>query len=134
MVSNMHHIDREINFEIISMHKEVVIMYQERVVLTVQDILEKDFKIDTRGYRPQEVDRFLDTIIKDYEEMTKIINELESDKDELQEENLRLKKELRNLRSKLELATENDSQGATGVNADLLRRLSNLEKIIYGKE
>lgn len=109
-------------------------MYQERVVLTVQDILEKDFKIDTRGYRPQEVDRFLDTIIKDYEEMSKIIKELESDKDELQEENLRLKKELRNLRSKLELATENDSQGATGVNADLLRRLSNLEKIIYGKE
>ena len=109
-------------------------MYQERVVLTVQDILDKDFKIDTRGYRPQEVDRFLDIIIKDYEEMTKIIKELESDKDELQEENLRLKKELRNLRSKLELATENDSQGATGVNADLLRRLSNLEKIIYGKE
>ena len=109
-------------------------MYQERVVLTVQDILDKDFKIDTRGYRPQEVDRFLDVIIKDYEEMTKIIKELESDKDELQEENLRLKKELRNLRSKLELATENDSQGATGVNADLLRRLSNLEKIIYGKE
>ena len=64
-------------------------MYQERVVLTIQDILEKDFKIDTRGYRPQEVDRFLDIIIKDYEEMTKIINELESDKDELQEENLR---------------------------------------------
>ncbi len=109
-------------------------MYQERVTLTMQDILEKDFKIDTRGYRPQEVDRFLDIIIKDYEEMNKIINELESDKDELQEENLRLKKELRNLRSKLELATENDNQGATGVNADLLRRLSNLEKIIYGKE
>lgn len=109
-------------------------MYQERVTLTMQDILEKDFKIDTRGYRPQEVDRFLDIIIKDYEEMNKIINELESDKDELQEENLRLKKELRNLRSKLELATENDNQGATGLNADLLRRLSNLEKIIYGKE
>jgi DivIVA domain-containing protein len=109
-------------------------MYQERVALTSQDILEKDFKIDTRGYRPQEVDRFLDIIIKDYEEMAKIISELESDKDELQDENLRLKKEVRNLRSKLELATENDSQGATGVNADLLRRLSNLEKIIYGKE
>ena len=109
-------------------------MYQERVVLTSQDILEKDFKIDTRGYRPQEVDRFLDVVIKDYEEMTKIINELENDKSDLQDENQRLKKELRNLQSKLELATENDSQGATGVNADLLRRLSNLEKIIYGKE
>jgi DivIVA domain-containing protein len=109
-------------------------MYHERIVLTSQDVLEKDFKIDTRGYRPQEVDRFLDTIIKDYEEMSKIINELESDKQELADENLRLKKELRNLKSKLELATENDSQGASGVNADLLRRLSNLEKIIYGKE
>jgi len=62
-------------------------MYQDRVVLTSQDILEKDFKIDTRGYRPQEVDRFLDVIIKDYEEMTKIINELENDKNDLQDEN-----------------------------------------------
>lgn len=109
-------------------------MYQERITLTSQDILEKDFKIDTRGYRPQEVDRFLDIIIKDYDESIKIIKELESEKEELLDENLRLKKELRNLRSKLELATENDPQGATGVNADLLRRLSNLEKIIYGKE
>ncbi len=109
-------------------------MYQDRIVLTSRDILEKDFKIDTRGYRPQEVDRFLDMIIKDYDEMTSIISELESDKKELLDDNLRLKKELRNLRSKLELATTNDSQGATGVNADLLRRLSNLEKIIYGKE
>ena len=110
-------------------------MYQERVVLTSQDILEKDFKIDTRGYRPQEVDRFLDVIIKDYEEMNKIINELENDKAELLDENQRLKKEVRNLRSKLEIATEEGgNQGASGVNADLLRRLSNLEKIIYGKE
>jgi len=110
-------------------------MYQERVVLTSQDILEKDFKIDTRGYRPQEVDRFLDQIIKDYEEMNKIINELENDKAELLDENQRLKKEVRNLRSKLEIATEESgNQGASGVNADLLRRLSNLEKIIYGKE
>ena len=109
-------------------------MYQDRVVLTSRDILEKNFKIDTRGYRPQEVDRFLDIIIKDYDEMNSIISELESDKKELLDDNLRLKKELRNLRSKLELATTNDSQGATGVNADLLRRLSNLEKIIYGKD
>ena len=109
-------------------------MYQDRIALTSQDILEKEFKIDTRGYRPQEVDRFLDIVIKDYEEMMTIISELDGDKKELLEENLRLKKEIRSLRSKLELATENESQGASGVNADLLRRLSNLEKIIYGKE
>jgi len=51
-------------------------MYHDRVILTSRDILEKEFKIDTRGYRPQEVDRFLDMIIKDYEEMHSIINDL----------------------------------------------------------
>jgi DivIVA domain-containing protein len=109
-------------------------MYQDRVVLTSKDILEKDFKIDTRGYRPQEVDRFLDMVIKDYDEMASIIRELEDDKKELLEDNIRLKKEVRNLRTKLDVISESDSQGATGANADLLRRLSNLEKIIYGKE
>ena len=32
-------------------------MYQDRFMLTSQDILDKEFKIDTRGYRPQEVDK-----------------------------------------------------------------------------
>ncbi len=109
-------------------------MYQDRVMLTSKEILEKDFKIDTRGYRPQEVDRFLDIIIKDYDEMMSMIHELEEDKKDLLEDNIRLKKEVRNLRSKLDVISENDGQGASGANADLLRRLSNLEKIIYGKE
>ena len=109
-------------------------MYNDKITLNPQEILDKEFKIDARGYRPQEVDRFLDVIIKDYDELFKIINELDAERQELLDDNIRLKKELRNLRSKMELATVNDSQGATGVNADLLRRLSNLEKIIYGKE
>ena len=71
-------------------------MYQDRIVLTSRDILEKEFKIDTRGYRPQEVDRYLDIIIKDYEEMRSIINDLERDKKELLEDNIRLKQEIRN--------------------------------------
>ena len=44
-------------------------MYQERFMLTSQDILDKEFKVDTRGYRPQEVDKFLDIIIKDYNDL-----------------------------------------------------------------
>ena len=58
-------------------------MYQDRIVLTSRDILEKEFKIDTRGYRPQEVDRFLDVVIKDYEEMNSIIRDLEREKKQL---------------------------------------------------
>ena len=58
-------------------------VYQERILLTGKDILEKEFKIDTRGYRPQEVDKYLDVIIRDYEEFVSIIRELENDKKEL---------------------------------------------------
>ena len=110
-------------------------MYQERILLTVQDILDKEFKIDTRGYRPQEVDKFLDVIIRDYKEMASIVKELENDKKTLVEDNIRLKQEVRNLKTKLEVIQENSNSESSGTtNADVLRRLSNLEKIIYGRE
>lgn len=107
-------------------------MYQEGVLLTVKDILDKEFKIDTRGYRPQEVDKFLDLIIKDYEEFANIINSLENEKKELIDDNIKLKQEVRNLRTKLEVVKENANEEIT--NADILRRLSNIEKVIYGRE
>ena len=108
-------------------------MYQERILLTVKDILEKNFKIDTRGFRPQEVDKFLDIIIRDYEEWTSIVNELEAEKSELLNENMKLKQEIRLLKTKLDVASSS-TETHTSNNADVLRRLSNLEKIIYGKE
>ena len=107
-------------------------MYQDRVVLTSRDILEKEFKIDTRGYRPQEVDKFLDAIIRDYEEFSNIIREIENDKKDLIEENIKLKQEIRNLRTKIEVLRENNDDSTS--TADVLRRISRLEKIIYGKE
>ena len=39
-------------------------MYNERITLTPQELLDKEFKIDARGYRPQEVDKFLDMVAK----------------------------------------------------------------------
>jgi len=108
-------------------------MYQERILLTGKDILEKEFKIDTRGYRPQEVDKFLDAVIRDYEEFNTIVKETEEDKKELIEENIRLKQEIRNLKTKIELLKEDTNDDAPST-ADVLRRISRLEKIIYGKE
>lgn len=107
-------------------------MYQERILLTSKDILEKEFKIDTRGYRPQEVDKYLDVIIRDYEEFPRIIKELEADKKEIIEENIHLKQEIRRLKTQLNALKEGPTTDIN--NADLLRRISNLEKIIYGKE
>lgn len=111
----------------------MVIMYQDRIVLTSNEILEKEFKIDTRGYRPQEVDRFLDVVIKDYDEMNNIIRDLEKEKKQLIEDNIQLKQEIRNLKTKIDVLSD-EGNGSNTSNADILRRISKLEKIIYGKE
>lgn len=106
-------------------------MYQDKIVLSPQDILEKEFKIDTRGYRLQEVDKFLDIIIRDYTEYNNIIKSMENEMKVLGKENQELKQEIRNLRDSAQVA-KNSEREVT--NVDLLRRISNLEKIILGKE
>ena len=78
-------------------------MFNGRIALTPQDIFEKDFKIDTRGYRLQEVDKYLDQIIKDYVEFINIIKELRSENKELSNQNIKLKHELRNLKANIDI-------------------------------
>ena len=53
-------------------------MLFEQISLTPQDILDKEFKIDTRGFRPQEVDKFLDMVIRDYTEFMNFIKKVET--------------------------------------------------------
>ena len=106
-------------------------MYRERIVLSIQDILEKEFKIDARGYRLQEVDKFLDTIIGDYNEYNNIIKQLDSEKNQLVAENQALRQEIRDLKSNIEAVKYSEKEIT---NVDLLRRISQLEKIILGKE
>lgn len=109
-------------------------MYQERILLSSNDILDKEFKVDTRGYRPQEVDKYLDVIIRDYDEFAKIIADLEKEKKEIIEDNIRLKQEVRRLKTQVNALKESVVMDSGSSNADLLRRISNLEKVIYGKE
>lgn len=106
-------------------------MYRDRIVLSIQDILEKEFKIDARGYRLQEVDKFLDMIIGDYNEYNNIIKELDREKAKLVSENQALKQEIRDLKSNIEAVKYSEKEIT---NVDLLRRISQLEKIILGKE
>ena len=106
-------------------------MNNESIALTMQDILEKEFKIDARGYRMQEVDHFLDIIIRDYNEYNNIIKRLSSENKDLALENATLKQEVRNLKSSIETAKGGEKEIT---NVDLLRRISRLEKILLGKE
>ncbi len=105
-------------------------MYQNKIALTAKDILNKDFKIDTRGYRLKEVDQFLDVIISDYEQFNNIISNLEKEKADLLAQVMSLKQELRSAKMHAEIA-ENSSEPEVS-NVDLLRRISRLEKIVYG--
>jgi DivIVA domain-containing protein len=117
--------------------KGEVIMYNERLFLTPQEILDKEFKVDAKGYRPQEVDKFLDMVIRDYTEFMNIIKKLQNDNKILAEDNARIKAEYRKLKSVIdsaEDATSNSNSKNNFNNVDLLKRISNLEKIVYGKE
>ena len=105
-------------------------MYNEKFYLSTQDILDKEFKIDARGYRPQEVDKFLDMVIRDYTECMNIIKKLERENRNLTSDLNKLKSEYRKLRDNIESASESTSGNAS--NLDLLRRLSKLEKVVYG--
>ena len=108
-------------------------MYQNKLNFTPDDILEKEFKIDTRGYRLKEVDQCLDLIIRDYETLINIAKQQEKEKDELTEEILRLKQQLRDANVNIEIAKASTAP-ANVSNVDILKRISNLEKVIYGKE
>ena len=105
-------------------------MYQNKIMLTPQDILEKEFKIDTRGYRLKEVDSYLDTIISDYEQFLNIINSLEKEKADLLSEIMKLKQELRTLKTNAEIVKNTESSDVS--NLDIMKRLSQLEKMVYG--
>ena len=106
-------------------------MYQNKISLMPQDILKKEFKIDTRGYRLKEVDQFLDIIIDDYEQFLNMINTLEKEKADLLAEIMSLKQELRNSKLSMEVV-KSSADNSDVTNVDIMRRLSQLEKMVYG--
>jgi DivIVA domain-containing protein len=93
----------------------------DKIKLTAKDILEKEFKSAMRGYKPEDVDKYLDYIIKDYETFHQEI-------EELQQENMRLRKQLE------EASKRPATQTAGTTNFDILKRLSNLEKHVFGSK
>ncbi len=110
-------------------------MYDTEIKLSPDEILQKEFKYDAKGYRPKEVDEYLDIIIEDYNKFINLTNRLEKENRQLKEDNNALETEIRKLKIDLEaIGNSNESAGKFSTNnVDLLKRLSNLEKIVYGK-
>jgi len=105
---------------------EVNRMSSEKIKLTAKDILEKEFKAGMRGYKPEEVDQFLDIVIRDYETFQQEI-------EDLKQENLKLRKKLEeNANKPVSPSYQQAAPGTT--NFDILKRLSNLEKHVFGSK
>ena len=111
-------------------------MYNEKIYLTPQDILNKEFKKDTMGYRPQEVDKYLDMVIRDYTEFINIIKKLQIENAQLKKEKEQLRTEYMKMKNIIDSARQTSQAGpnANYNNIDLLKRISNLEKTVYGKD
>ena len=100
----------------------------KEILLNPEMIYNWEFKVDARGYRPQEVDKVLDMCSSDYRTYESIIRDQKSQIDALNNEVLELKQKLRNAKANMDIV-RNSSREVT--NVDLLRRISELEKIVY---
>lgn len=102
--------------------------------LTAQEIFEKEFHVDIKGYAPAEVDEFLDLVIEDYqsydekmEELAQALTRYEEKIKELQQEINSLKNENQNLNDKVNADFVN---GNTDM-VDILKRIARLENAVF---
>ena len=47
---------------------------EQKIILSPKKIVAKEFKVDFKGYNAEEVDHFLDIIVKDYETFAAMLN------------------------------------------------------------
>lgn len=100
---------------------------QQKMNLSANDILEKRFNVDFKGYAGQEVDEFLDLIVEDYENFTNTINELGKILVEYEEKIESLQKENQELKSTTPISNEITSNNQL----ELLKRIARLEAAVF---
>lgn len=98
---------------------------------TTKDIFEQDFKTTFRGYDPDEVNDFLDDIMKDYDAYDAIIKELKGEIARLKALSANASRPTVEVDETSTLRTE---RGSSATNFDILRRLNRLEKEVFGKQ
>ncbi|MGT2749421.1 cell division regulator GpsB [Streptococcus orisasini] len=106
------------------------------IMYTPKDIFEQEFKSSMRGYDKKEVDEFLDDVIKDYETYMSTIEELRQENARLKEEIKQAKKRQDSVQPSVQAASAVGTSRAatTATNFDILKRISRLEKEVFGKQ
>lgn len=96
----------------------------------VEAILNKQFKIDFKGYHAEDVDSFLDGVIADYQAYDVMIKSLSKHLSDYENQVASLKErisELDNVQGKCSEQNTNHS------NVDILKRLTRLENVVFKK-
>ncbi|NQG98356.1 cell division regulator GpsB [Streptococcus suis] len=101
------------------------------IKFTTKDIFEQDFKIGFRGYDQDEVNDFLDEIMKDYDAYEAIIKELKGEIARLKAQAANGSKPAAPVEETTTIRTE---RMTSATNFDILRRLNRLEKEVFGKQ
>ncbi|AGM99416.1 cell division regulator GpsB [Streptococcus iniae] len=102
-----------------------------RIIYSPKDIFEQEFKTAMRGFDKKEVDEFLDNVIKDYEAYISEIEELKAEIEHLKKEGAHVRHSINEERHTPVQPTR-VAQSAT--NFDILKRISRLEKEVFGKQ
>lgn len=97
------------------------------IKLNPREIADKNFDTRLRGFDKDQVNEFLDEIIKDYENYIQQV-------DHLTQENQRLIRRVDELSKQLTVAKQTGSLNKNNAvtNYDILKRISNLERKVFG--
>lgn len=101
--------------------------------LTSEEIYNKEFHIDFKGYRAVDVDQFLDDVMKDYEFFENLIQEQQSLLEQYEKTLSQQRRQLIEVEGKSRGQVENVPSQFSHV--DILKRISRLEDVVLkGKE
>ncbi|MBQ0036547.1 MAG: DivIVA domain-containing protein [Firmicutes bacterium] len=101
----------------------------EKLNLTPEEILNKQFDVDFKGYTPSDVDAFLDLVLDDYQKMEDNVQELLDLVASLQDKIKALNAEKVELEGKSKAFDLSNTTSYSSL--DILKRISRLEEQMY---
>jgi len=103
----------------------------EKLNLTPEEILNKEFETDFKGYNAEQVDLFLDEVLEDYQKMEDNVQQLLDTVAALQEQIKELK--AKNIELEGRKMAFDLSNTTSYSSVDVLKRISRLEEKVYNK-
>ena len=101
---------------------------ESRFNLNADDLLNKQFNVDFKGFSAIEVDKFLDLVIADYQEYDALVENLGARLREAEN----MLKDLKAQNLLLEAKVQGEEKPVIVDHVDILNRLTYLENVVFG--